>query len=148
VAEIHIPTGPLDEPPPFLAIRPLGNPTYMADANHPRSTSRSTAWSSALTTAPSARLAHYEPHTVATSARSSLRARAAETEGKVVLDEVDEIGITDEDGSDVLWPSSAETSSSTHGTFAMDADEAEEWARHLATMARALRQQAAARGDS
>jgi hypothetical protein len=36
----------------------------------------------------------------------------------------------------------------TDDRYEMDADEAEEWARQLATMARALRQQAAARGDS
>jgi hypothetical protein len=147
VAEIHIPTGPLDEPPPFLAIRPLGNQTY-ADA-------KGAALAEALDGLDLGkydqemveRLRQYEMALVTVICSWIARARAAEIEGKVVLDEVDEIGIAD-NGRDVLWVAGDSVILNTHGMWSMDADEAEEWAAHLATMARALRQQAAARGDS
>jgi hypothetical protein len=149
VAEIRIPTGPIDSDP-YGAIRPIGS-EFVSDANgaalaqvldglelgdHDR---RILNW-----------LCDRDTSAVATVCSWILRARAAETAGRIVLDEVDEMGITDEDGSEVLAIVGREIVVYPGGVheFAMGPDEAEEWARHLATMARALRQQAAARGDS
>jgi hypothetical protein len=146
VAEIRIPTGPIDSDP-YGAIRPIGS-EFVSDANgaalaqvldglelgdHDR---RILNW-----------LCDRDTSAVATVCSWILRARAAETAGRIVLDEVDEMGITD-NGRDVLWVAGDSVILNTHGMWSMDADEAEEWAAHLATMARALRQQAAARGDS
>jgi muconolactone delta-isomerase len=61
-------------------------------------------------------------------------------QGRIVLDEVDEMGITDADEDrDLLLITNDAVKLNVHGPYYMDADEAEEWAAHLATMARALR---------
>jgi hypothetical protein len=85
-------------------------------------------------------LSQFEMPTVVTICSWIARARAAETAGRIVLDEVDEMGITDADEDrDLLLITNDAVKLNVHGPYYMDADEAEEWARHLATMARALR---------
>jgi hypothetical protein len=139
VAEIRIPTGPIDSDP-YGAIRPIGS-EFVSDANgaalaqvldglelgdHDR---RILNW-----------LCDRDTSAVATVCSWILRARAAETAGRIVLDEVDEMGITDADEDrDLLLITNDAVKLNVHGPYYMDADEAEEWAAHLAAMARALR---------
>lgn len=145
MAEINIPAGPVDESP-YGAIRPVGN-ELVSDANgaaliqaldglelgyHDRSV---ISW-----------LSERDSATVATVCSWILRARAAETAGRIVLDEVDEMGISDDDwGRDLLWLEGDRITLNAHGPYYMDADEAQEWAAQFATMARALRARKAAK---
>jgi hypothetical protein len=79
---------------------------------------------------------------VATVCSWILRARTAETAGRIVLDEVNEVGLQYDTGEDLLSLDPPHIEIHTQGADVVvipDADEAEEWARHLATMARALR---------
>jgi hypothetical protein len=146
VAEIRIPTGPIDSDP-YGAIRPIGS-EFVSDANgaalaqvldglelgdHDR---RILNW-----------LCDRDTSAVATVCSWILRARAAETAGRIVLDEPDELGLTDDegDGRDTVGIVNGEILIYTRGAYwlTLDPDEAEEWAAHLAGMAVALRAKAA-----
>jgi hypothetical protein len=66
----------------------------------------------------------------------------AETAGRIVLDEVNEVGLQYDTGEDLLSLDPPHIEIHTQGADVVvipDADEAEEWAAHLAAMARALR---------
>jgi hypothetical protein len=149
VAEIHIPTGPLAHPPNYAILTDPDLDDWVSVNQDTLLDALEGVELGAHDRGFIARLAHDEPHTVATICSLLGRARAAETQGRIVLDEVDEMGITDADEDrDLLLITNDAVKLNVHGPYYMDADEAEEWAAHLATMARALRQQAAARGDS
>jgi hypothetical protein len=147
VAEINIPTGPLDREP-YQAITPGPGKSWndsdvdMADANHHAlDLALNGVELGAFDRTVLRWLAHYEPHTVATVCSLILRARAAETEGKVVLDEVAEMGLQYDDGRDEVAIVDDEIVVYTRRAYWLrfTPAEADERAAHLATMARALR---------
>jgi hypothetical protein len=138
VAEINIPTGPLAQPP-NRAIVPAEGENW-AEVNqqallqvfndvelgeHDRDII--------------AGLSQWEPWRVATICSWILRARGAATEGKVVLDEPNEIGLTWPDGSDMLTVTQYGLTLHVDGEpWHLSAAEAREIAAHLAAGADAV----------
>ncbi len=149
MAEINIPTTPLDDAPYDAIRRQQGETMFAANTAALAHTldgvelgehdHRIIAW-----------LSHWEHPTVAAVCSLILRARNAETAGRIVLDEPAELGIGDDeaDGRDTVAIVNDEIMIYTRGAYwlTLDADEADEWAAHLAGMARALRAQAAGGG--
>jgi hypothetical protein len=147
VAEINIPTGPLAHPPNYAILTDPDLDDWVSVNQDTLLDALEGVELGAHDRGFIARLAHDEPHAVATICSLLGRARAAETQGRIVLDEVDEMSITDDVG-ELAWIYHDTVVLNSYGPRHLTANKAEEWAAHLATMARALRQQAAARGDS